>query len=418
MLMEVNRDPIYSNQLRDQLLDALTEHGSLTLEELLIHGGGAFPTDVVSCLKTMCSSNLIFFDGSRYRQIAAVAAKGRGQGQAQTFVTSLPEAHPLDFDWRFTVEGRDNLISQICRHSTADSKLALLGTPTIFQELAKLRPRTYLFDRNPALRAVFSSPHSENSVLSCDLRNPLKMDSRDFDFVLADPPWYPDYYEAFIDRAKELLRLDGILFVSVLPWLTRPGASVDRTFLVQHAFDRGFDIIAAVPGILHYESPRFEKAALETAGIEVSSWRRGDLFVFRNVGELTPEPRRSDIDESSWHRFVLGTVQVLVIEGSGIGEFEFSAVAPDGPVLPSVSRRSSLRRQIHIWTSGNLAYATTRPEVVRYSLGRLQAGQPLREVLTTSEREFQLVPGEVEKLETLLEELIPSAQAMLELKRE
>ena len=153
-------------------------------------------------------------------------------------------------------------------------------------------------------------------------------------------------------------------------------------------------------------------------GIEVSNWRRGDLFIFRNVGELTPEPRRSDIDESSWHRFVLGTVQVLVIEGSGIGEFEFSAVAPDGPVLPSVSRRSSLRRQIHIWTSGNLAYATTRPEVVRYSLERLQAGRPLSEALTTSEREFQLVPGEVEKLETLLEELIPSAQTMLELKRE
>jgi hypothetical protein len=244
------------------------------------------------------------------------------------------------------------------------------------------------------------------------------MDSSDFDFVLADPPWYPDYYEAFIDRAKELLRLDGILFVSVLPWLTRPGASVDRTFLVQHAFDRGFDIISATPGILHYESPKFEKAALETAGIGASSWRRGDLFIFRKVGERTPEPRKSDVDDSSWHRFVLGTVQVLVIEGTGIGEFEFSSVAPDGPVLPSVSRRSNLRRQIHIWTSGNLAYSTTRPEVVRYSLERLQEGRPLSEVLTMSKGEFQLAPGEVGRLEALLEELIPSAQPMLELKHD
>jgi len=410
--MEANGDPIYSNQLRDQLLDALAEHGSLTLEELLIQGGGAFPTDVVSCLKAMCSSNLTFFDGSRYHRITAVAAEGRSHGESRISTASLPEAHPLDFDWRFTVEGRENLISQICRHTTADSKLALLGTPTIFQELAKLRPRTYLFDRNPALKAVFSSSHLESSIVNCDLRSPLKMDSRDFDFVLVDPPWYPDYYEAFINRAKELLRLNGILFVSVLPWLTRPGASVDRTLVVQHAFERGFDIIAAVPGILRYEAPRFEKAALETVGIEVSSWRRGDLFVFRNVGELTPEPRRSDIDESSWHRFVLGTVQVLVIEGSGVGEFEFSAVAPDGPVLPSVSRRSSLRRQIHIWTSGNLAYATTRPEVVRYCLERLQGGQSLTDVLATASRELRLTDSEVGRLSIILGELTPSVKLL------
>ena len=150
----------------------------------------------------------------------------------------------------------------------------------------------------------------------------------------------------------------------------------------------------------------------------MSSCRCGDLFVFRNVAELTPEPRRSDIDDSSWHRDVLGTVQVLVIEGSGIGEFEFSAVAPDGPVLPSVSRRSSLRRQIHIWTSSNLAYATTRPEVVRYSLERLQAGKTVIEALATSKAEFHLAPQEVERLETLLEELIASAQPIFELERE
>jgi hypothetical protein len=55
---------------------------------------------------------------------------------------------------------------------------------------------------------------------------------------------------------------------------------------------------------------------------------------------------------------------------------------------------------------------------VRYSLERLQIGQPLSEVLTASKVEFDLAAGEVERLETLLEELIPSSQPMLELKRE
>jgi hypothetical protein len=110
--------------------------------------------------------------------------------------------------------------------------------------------------------------------------------------------------------------------------------------------------------------------------------------------------------------------QILVIEGTGIGEFEFSPVAADGPVLPSVSRRSSLRRPIHIWTSGNVAYSTTRPEIVRHSLERLQAGQAVVEVLATSKAKFHLEPQEVERLETLLEELIASAQSMFELERE
>src|SRR5579859_3924710 len=183
--MEVNGNPIYSNQLRDQLLGALSEHGSLTLEELFIHGGGAFPTDLLSCLKAMCNSKLVFFDGSRYQRIGVVAAEGQSRGEQKIFAASLPEAHPLDFDWRFTAEGRENLISQICRNTTADSRLALLGTPTIFQELAKLRPHTSLFDRNPALRAVFASSHLKDSIVNCDLRNPLEMESGSFDFVLA-----------------------------------------------------------------------------------------------------------------------------------------------------------------------------------------------------------------------------------------
>jgi short subunit dehydrogenase-like uncharacterized protein len=50
--------------------------------------------------------------------------------------------------------------------------------------------------------------------------------------------------------------------------------------------------------------------------------------------------------------------------------------------------------------------------------GYKQAGHLVSETLATSEREFQLAPREIERLETLLEELSPSAQAMLELKRE
>jgi hypothetical protein len=408
--MEANGNPSYLNRLSEQLIDALTEHGALTLDELLIHGGGAFPTDVMSRLQAMCNSKSIVFDGSRYRRFGTVPAEDRCRREPKILPVSLPDAHPLDFDWRFTREGREYLLSLICKYTIPESRLGLFGAPTILQELERIRPHTYLFDRNPALRAVFSPLRLEKLFVNCDLRSPLKSEAKEFDFVLADPPWYPEYYEAFVDRANELLRVNGILFVSVLPWLTRPSASIDRTFLVQHCFARGFDIIAVMPGVLQYESPQFEKAALATAGINVSSWRRGDLFVFRNVGELDPEPEDSDLDDTSWHRYVLGAVQIRVIDGTGLGDFQFSVVAPSGPVLPSVSRRSILRRKVHIWTSGNLAYSTTRPEVVRFSLERLQAGQALSDVITSSKREFKLSSGEVGKLDTLMRQLLGGAQ--------
>ena len=74
--MEANGNPSYLNRLSEQLIDALTEHGALTLDELLIHGGGAFPTDVMSRLQAMCNSKSIVFDGSRYRRFGTVPAEG------------------------------------------------------------------------------------------------------------------------------------------------------------------------------------------------------------------------------------------------------------------------------------------------------------------------------------------------------
>jgi hypothetical protein len=403
--MEANNDPAYQIQLRKQILDTLAKREALSFEELMQDSAGAFPTEVRSSLRELCESGSVAFDGKSYRRTDK-AEWGLGEDATEGSAIPLPESHPLDFDWRFTPDGRRALISQINRYSSSKSKLALFGAPSLFLSLAAIRPNTYLFDRNTALTTAFATSGRGNFVVQCDLRNRLHPDWIDFDFVLADPPWYPDYYEAFIDRASELLRVDGILFVSVLQWLTRPNASADRRALTEHALSRGFDVIEVVPTILEYETPRFERAALEKAGISVRGWRHGDLFIFRNVGKIVPELQNSDVDMSRWNRFVLGSVQVQVVGDVGTGSFDFSPVVRDSPVLTSVSRRSSLRSRIHIWTSGNLAYSTTRPEIVRYAIEQLEAGRPIRATLTLSQKEFGLNQNEIDRLGALLEQLI------------
>jgi hypothetical protein len=218
----------------------------------------------------------------------------------------------------------------------------------------------------------------QDGLVHQDLFDPIPGLKRSYGAVVADPPWYPEFHRAFILRASEALQEDGVLLLSALPWLTRPNADADRAGMLEFAMRAGFDLAEVAPGVLGYQSPKFEQAALSMKGIHCGEWRTGDLYVFRRVRQADPSltASRPD-DEPEWDEYVLSHRKVKLRRRSDRGGQRFSVrpAAKEGPVLAEVSRRSTVRRKIDLWTSDNVAYSIRGLRVARKALAKLEAGE-------------------------------------------
>ena len=150
----------------------------------------------------------------------------------------------------------------------------------------------------------------------------------EFDVVVADPPWYVDFYQAFVLRSSHILREGGALLLSMLPWLTRPGAVQDRAEVLSFASRAGFDLVDCQSARIGYQSPRFEQTALAVHGIFCRQWRYGDLYRFRKTNEPSPAltvkvPLGEEPDPSAWREFagalaLAGVPRVDLLPGGGV----------------------------------------------------------------------------------------------------
>ena len=382
----------YDCLLQSHLLSVVQTY-PLSFYDLVPEAEGAYPTDVLKVLRDLIGKGLIIEREGRF-----TARLAERLPPIQTSFSPLPttwspenkkvanrpekpeyifaEPHPADYDWRFTPVSARRLREFISKSHVREERIALLGTPTLYLYLARKGTTVSLFDRSHSLLEDIRQAGYAQNLIEHDLSNPVLVKHATFDLVLADPPWYPDFYRSFICRACELLQQEGLLLLSVLPWLTRPAAIEDRADILSFANEMGFDLLQAIPGFLAYETPTFERAALKKHGLECGDWRKGDLFVFRFVGKPMIYTVQLT-DDTQWDEFRFGPLKVKLRrkkEKAG-GCFSFRAVGHSGPVLDTVSRRSPLRPTIDFWTSRNVAYNIVGIDILRDALRRLENEQ-------------------------------------------
>src|SRR5207245_1107416 len=144
-------------------------------------------------------------------------------------------------------------------------------------------------------------------IINHDLFDPIPARKGGFDVVVADPPWYLEYYRAFCLRAAQLVKVQGLFVLSLLPSLTRPTAGKDRKRVLSFVKRIGFDVVEIEPAQLSYQLPPFEHAVLEAQGIHCNeTWRSADLYVFRkqrtsNEAILLSRPR----DDHRWESYAI-----------------------------------------------------------------------------------------------------------------
>ena len=361
-------DEAHTQRLHRHIVRALRIK-PLTFCETIRVSAGAYPAEVQGALNVLVATeqvretNGVFsvpgwakpslpeIDYSR-QSSSDLVLRDKSRVSSRSSTATFADPHPADYDWRYTSASIVELKSRLGSIVERGGRIALFGATTLFLSLAVSTPHVVLFDRSASRLKDIESIGFKTGLIRHDLFDPIPDANREYDVVVADPPWYPEFHRAFILRSTQLLRDEGLLFLSVLPWLTRPSAIADRADIVKFALRSGFDLTEVVSGILGYESPKFERIALKKNRITCGDWRFGDLFVFRRINEPSPDLAiERPVDEPEWEEYRFGNRKIKVRlrpEHSTI-RFCFAPATGISPIFEGVSRRSPFRSRIDLW---------------------------------------------------------------------
>ena len=271
----------------------------------------------------------------------------------------LPIAHPLNFDWRYSEGTNDDLVRRLSVVTESGDAIGYFGAPTTWRAARQSLPdrRHVLFDRDAARHAETGA---EAYVISIGRQTlpmiPLRA-------AVVDPPWYPEYHDAFLAAAGSIVAIGGVVYASFPPPLTRPGVTAERANIVQNAVRAGLLVEDVSPLVLRYETPPFEAAAFAAAGLESvpEAWRRGDLLTFCRQGAFATIALA--LPDEGWQFVTIDQIPLAVRDAvTGAGELFAPAVV--GATLPTVSRRHPARAEAALWSSRNRIYGSREPALL------------------------------------------------------
>jgi len=401
IIISNNIEKAYRQRLETFIINLLRKK-PMTFQDIICNSEGAYPADVLRTLQNLILTNKLELHDKKYR---IPGHKHELSKKSILELSNMPllsekqlvlkplnvdpvfgDPHPADYDWRYTSKAWDELTTRLSPFIKSNCEIALLGTPTLFLNLYRSGVYLTLFDNSASVLADLESSGITKGLFHHNMFDPILEFSGKYDVIVADPPWYVPFHKAFILRSTELLKEQGLLLLSVPPWLTRPSAIADRAAITKFATKAGFDLIEIAPGALSYQCPKFEQIALSMQGIYCGDWRTGDLFVLRKIKEAQASLKVSyPKDEPVWYEYRFGLLKVKLRHRTRIesGKLRIKPVSSEGPYLGTVSRRSPLRHRIDLWTSDNIAYSVTRLDIVKVVFDKLQSGEPPKTVVET-----------------------------------
>jgi len=194
--------------------------------------------------------------------------------------SSLPPEDYGNEEFRFTWKSIRRLIRKILAdHAYRKINIVALGTPLVaifLSQCPDIINTLSCLDINPMLTSLVNNLGEANiSALTYDARHepPITLQNR-YDALIMDPPWHSEYYLQFADRAWQLLRPLGKVYMSIFSPETRPEAKQELTELYSRFTTGGFFLYAIIPEFFGYQVPEFEQKVFREQGIPVSS--RGD----------------------------------------------------------------------------------------------------------------------------------------------
>lgn len=257
------------------------------------------------------------------------------------------DAHPLDFDWRFTSASTNLLIARL---DAVAQQCLVIGAPSVWSCWGRGNSATQadLVERNPTQCRNNDGRHAGSKITLDICAAPgLRLSTR-YDACFFDPPWYLQDTKYWLDWALRNVSPKATIAFSLWPEDTRPKAREERNevFRVLERLGR-FDLHERA---LQYQLPEFERRAL---GI-VNPWRTGDLVWLETSDnpELLPGFCPKPVPGESWLRFSVAAKQVAIRAVPRAAPLGIATLSPGyGWFMKSVSRRDPMRDFIDLWTS-------------------------------------------------------------------
>lgn len=270
-------------------------------------------------------------------------------------LNSLPESHPLDFDWRFTPDTIEEFVELLDK----EEGILAVGTPSIARRFFQLGREVLLVDRQP-FQCL-----SNHLQIEIDWNSP---EIPDFRIAVVDPPWYPEHVMTWIAWSARCVGLDGQIYASIWPPNTRPDGEDEFQGVL-----RWLETWSTVS--LHSQPPRYELPLFETASAKTVL--ENDLSISPRVGRLMkinvrslPEVPPLGSKRENWLRFVFDDYQLALRlhQNHSTGPTIFPIPGIEDCKWPYISRRAPGRDLIDIWSSRNEVAVVRNSEKVADAL--------------------------------------------------
>ncbi len=295
----------------------------------------------------------------------------------------LPPEKYGNEEFRFTWESVHRLLGRIIKDHNAHRKIkiATLGCPMVglfLRECYKLIGAASIFDINSDMvnliqDSCFDESHGKITAAQYNALDEFPQTlAQMYDAVVIDPPWHTEHYLLFADRAWEMLRPHGRLYMSTFGPATRPEALEELSELQDRFRAGGYYLVEMTPEYFGYAIPEYERLVYRNQGIDVRSrGNYGQLMVLekrgsrdeactmeRHVSELTEErcahlsSRNGNHPVSVWIR----RDESLDLEG----RLEIE-VMNDGGVYETTSRSQRRQDGVNIITGSHIGYVVSNP---------------------------------------------------------
>lgn len=397
-----NTSLVFDNEIDELILKSI-ENGLTKFDNLLLSLPGIYPTEVLIAVKRLAEKNMI--NSETFEQILLSSSMPLTSPKSD-----MPCSHPLDFTWHFSKNTRSYLLNLAHKLTNQNDTISFLGTPSLLSSPHEifLDRTSFLLDKK--IPNFISKKIAKPIFCQCDLLSD-KLPTISSKLVVADPPWYEEYFDSFLWAASHICSMDGTLLLILPPLGTRATIKQELERVMERASDFGFFLLQIEKNVISYQTPLFERNSLYSEGITnlPDDWRRADLGIFiKEKNSL--EPRPSFHQSNVWDSVTINGVdiRIKINQNKEFLDPTLNTILPNN-ILNSVSRRNPLRDRIDVWTIGNRVFSCRGTNILIQILNSIQQNKSKMETISKflgrslSEIEIQQIKKTTIQINKLIE---------------